>query len=332
MKKFLVLLLVAAVAIFAASATATPPSTVLAHHFLGNGSCQESQKLPSAVDNHEWILGACPSIPNGDPPTVTNNPTGWPATTGTLEGDTSKPCDSPVVLNSTSSTYGAFNFDVAAGTTFENLGLTFDLTYLSGSTYGGGSPRISVFLANGHTWFVYAYDVNPGGDVQNYENFTANPNTYLTRIQAMATADHSQVVTGASLVVDGGWLAPQHVQVNGVTADGCTAPVVKPVIGKVVQGPNTFFLCHPNGGFVPGAYILSDAVRAVKDGWTLPYAMPNSEGIATADILGDYNLVCNPAAHGFPGAKPTGNWIGLDGTGFGDPSYFGHLGTYPIAN
>ncbi len=141
----------------------------------------------------------------------------WPSTTGTLDGNATE-ANGLVTLTSDAVApyYGAFDFDVPSGTTFSTLDTTFDFSVVSGAI-GAGSPRLSVGLANGDTWFVYAYDVAPG---KRYENGSANGGVYVSRDDAMAAAG-DQAVDSASLVVDNGDLS---ISIEGLTVDPTCMP------------------------------------------------------------------------------------------------------------
>lgn len=155
---------------------------------------------------------------DGTPPPL---PTGWPGTTGTLDGNASGGCDGADVILTSDETppgYGAFNFDITPGTTFANLGLDFNFDVLSG-TQAQSEPYFIVRFTDHTQAFVYSVDVNPGEPGQ--QVFSLTGNTYVTREEAM-NAWGTKVVDSVTLAVDNGDLS---IAAHGLANDACVTPI-----------------------------------------------------------------------------------------------------------
>lgn len=99
MKKLLtaaVLAIIALSSIFG-TALARHDNYVLAHHWIGNGRCEEKVIDASAVGNGEWFLGPCPAPTATKEPTQTVTPT--PPTATAIPSGTPVPTDTTVPTN-----------------------------------------------------------------------------------------------------------------------------------------------------------------------------------------------------------------------------------------
>jgi hypothetical protein len=226
-------------------------------------------------------------------------PAGWPSNTGTISGDASATCGGPVILTSGENEpgYGAFDFDVAPGQEFRDLGLTFDFTILSG-TQAQSEPYMIVRFTDGTQAFVYSVDVNPGQGGQ--QTYSLDGNTYIKRGQAMRMWG-DKIVSSATLAVDNGNLS---IQVNGVSADGVCTTLTLPA-----SHDSAIWLCDGNVGGDLNAYATADALEKVQQGYVEPVAI---EGVVDGqNNIGGFHLACGSTL------AATGEFVGVGGDVFG---------------
>lgn len=194
------------------------------HHTLSNNhvTCNQSNTKPNTPDAGPFGTKAeCLAYNNDGGGNDNPPPTGWPGDSGTLDGNASGGCNGgDVILTSTSDpfTYGAFNFDIAPGTAFQDLGLDFNFDVLSG-TQAQSEPYFIVRFTDATQAFVYSVDVNPGEPGQ--QVFSLTGNTYITRDEAMAQWG-GKTVDSVTLAVDNGDLS---IAAHGLANDECTTPI-----------------------------------------------------------------------------------------------------------
>lgn len=319
-RTFLMVLAAAAVMAFAAQAATAGDGGWFHHtHIVGNADpCDKSSQQHG---NDDTVTGPfaskelCDSSGGGG---GGGGPVpGWPSDTGSGSGMFT--C-SPVTLTSTDDKngYGAIDFG-ATGGTFQQMGDGGSFSYLAGDG-AGGSPRLSVFLANGDLWYVYLYQVNGAPSTPSFEDSTDNPNHYVSWADAMA-ADGSQAVTDAVLVVDAGWAqegGTQSIQVEGVFLTNCGG-------GALPPPPNHMFLCYSkfetDGGMV---FTNTQALGLLADpasGYWAPFAVAGTDATGATPNISGYHLVCNPPSS----LAPTGTWLYANNDGSAEVALFGPL-------
>jgi hypothetical protein len=202
------------------------------HHTLPNGhvTCNQSNTKPNAPDGGPFNTKAdCLASDNGGGGEGNPPPTGWPGDSGTLDGNASGGCNGEDVILTSDETapgYGAFNFDIAPGTAFQDLGLDFDFTVLSG-TQAQSEPYFIVRFTDATQAFVYSVDVNPGEP--GLQVFSLTGNTYITRDEAMAQWGE-KVVDSVTLAVDNGDLS---ISAHGLSNDACAPPITSGTFQQV---------------------------------------------------------------------------------------------------
>lgn len=147
-------------------------------------------------------------------------------TGGTLFGSATQQSDGVHLVSDSTHPYSGINFTVPSGTTVSGItDLDATLSAVTG-TCGGGSPRFSVETASGNI-FVYIgtapnFTTCSNGSTGNLLTTSdlrvdtsqlAGGTFYDTWAHAVSLVGSSPV-TGLSLVVDGGWLAPQEFVVT----------------------------------------------------------------------------------------------------------------------
>lgn len=270
------------------------------HHTKGNGKvvCNQSDATPNAADAGPFSTKAdCLAYGNGGNENPPPTPTGWPSSHGTISGNATGNCGDPVVLTSDENApgYGAFDFSDVAGIEFDNLGLDFDFTVLSG-TQAQSEPYFIVRFNDGTQAFVYSVDVNPGeaGD----QVFSLTGNTYITRDEAMEQWG-TKIVSSVTLAVDNGNLS---IETHGLSVDGaCVTPPA--------DTPDSDYLCYSTFQTVPGSWQLPQAADLIAGGyWEAEAVAGNVDGGIN---VGAYHLVCNS------GLTPTGESVGDGGSVYG---------------
>jgi hypothetical protein len=136
-----------------------------------------------------------------------------------------------VQLTSTGSTFSGINFDIPAGTTFDNIqNLGTDYDFTAGSC-GGGSPRFQINMGGVNAFVYIGPPPNWTGCLANVWTSSGNlatPAGFIdtsqlpggTQYDTFAAADlkyGTMAVTGIQLVADAGWLfGTQTVLVDNV--------------------------------------------------------------------------------------------------------------------
>jgi hypothetical protein len=92
--------------------------------------------------------------------------------------------------------------------------------------------------------------------------------------------------------------------------------------GGTTPKQDGIFLCYSTFQTDPGVWPKSEAEVLLKQGYWLPYAVPDN--VTGGTNLGGFHLACNLAASQSVGDS----FVGLDGTVFG-PAYTGVEGLYP---
>lgn len=142
-----------------------------------------------------------------------------------------------------------------------------------------------------------------------------------------AIADPESGFYGQPICVDGtNYLfsddEPAQDLIDDLNGDGFSASAGACAGSAAAPPPVGIFLCYSAFQSNPGVWSKDVAEQLLKQGYWLPYAVPNT--VAGGTNLGGFHLACSVAAT----QSVSGDYVGGDGSQFGS-SFNGVSGLYP---